>query len=239
MLYIFLQKHLERYYNSMERVVEKTEDGYNTIYIPEMDEHYHSVKGAYTESKHIFVDMGFLHSSSDSPKILEIGFGTGLNAILTLIEADSKNRDVIYDSLELYPLDWELVASMHYADSFGDKYHNLFSLMHNSPWNEYVELTDCFSIRKIKCNFTDVESWYDGSVYDIVYFDAFAPEKQPEMWNISLFRQIAGMMRSGGIFVTYCAKGVIRRALQECGFNVERLPGPPNGKREILRATKI
>lgn len=223
----------------MERIVERTADGYNTLYIPEMDEHYHSVKGAYTESRHIFINMGFLHSSAARPRILEIGFGTGLNAILTLIEADKLGKHVVYDSLELYPLDWKLVESMHYSDSFEEKYHNTFFEMHNSPWNERIELTDYFSLRKINCNFTDVDGWYNGGIYDIVYFDAFAPEKQPEMWDIALFRQIAEMMESGGILVTYCAKGCIRRALQECGFKVERLPGPPNGKREILRATKV
>lgn len=223
----------------MKRIVERTDDGYNTLYIPEMDEHYHSVKGAYTESKHIFIDMGFLHSESLCPKILEIGFGTGLNAVLTLIEAERCRKVVEYDTLELYPLDWELIESMSYTASFEGKYKDLFKTMHNSPWNESIELSECFSIRKIKCNFTDIGSWYDGGVYDIVYFDAFAPEKQPEMWNISLFRHISRMMHRGSILVTYCAKGCIRRALQDCGFEVERLPGPPNGKREILRATKI
>lgn len=228
-----------RFCDIMKRIVERTGDGYNTLYIPEMDEHYHSVKGAYTESKHIFVNMGLLHSESLCPKILEIGFGTGLNAVLTLIEAEKCGKIVEYDTLELYPLDWELIERMNYTVSFQKKYQDLFKVMHNSPWNESSKLSESFIIKKIKCNFIDVESWYDGSVYDIVYFDAFAPEKQPEMWNVSLFKQIFRMMNIGGILVTYCAKGSIRRALQECGFIVERLPGPPNGKREILRATKV
>lgn len=223
----------------MKRIIETTSDGYNTIYIPEIDEHYHSVKGAYTESKHIFIDMGLNNSNSITPKILEVGFGTGLNAILTLIEANKKRKKVIYDTLELFPLDTSTILSLDYITHFDSEISKLFIKMHNAKWGERFELTEYFNIRKIECNFTDINKWWDGINYDIVYFDAFAPEKEPEMWNTSLFESIYNIMSAKGILVTYCAKGIIRRTLQSCGFKVERLQGPPGGKREILRATKI
>lgn len=223
----------------IKRIVEQTKDGFNTLYIPEMDEHYHSVKGAYTESKYIFIDMGFSHSCVASPCILEIGFGTGLNAFLTAIEADKMKRKVIYHTLELYPLERELVSTLGYGKLVGEGYEHLFQAIHEAEWGREVEITPYFTIIKNACDFTQVGQWNDGRLYDVVYFDAFAPEKQPEMWNSSLFNVLASVMPSGSIIVTYCAKGCVRRDFQSCGFMVERLPGPPGGKREILRATKI
>lgn len=223
----------------MNRIIETTDDGFNTLYIPEMNEHYHSVKGAYTESKHIFIDMGLNCSQKKSLKILEVGFGTGLNAILSIIEADKNNRQIEYHALELYPLDTETISSLNHTKFLDGKYGEIYIRMHSSEWGKTVRLTENFNINKIKCNFTEINSWWDGSKYDIVYFDAFAPEKEPEMWHISLLEKIYEMMSTNGIFVTYCAKGCIRRSLQSCGFKVERLPGPPGGKREILRAIKV
>lgn len=217
----------------MERIIEQTADGSATIYIPQMDEHYHSVKGAHTESQHIFIDMGLKASTAGQPVILEVGFGTGLNALLTLEEAEQSQRKVHYITTELYPLEWEKVKALNYSDS------SLFQKMHEVSWGKDAIISPNFTLTKIE---TDINSWIHtlpADSIDVVYFDAFAPEKQPEMWSPQLFEQIYTAMRHKGILTTYCAKGVVRRMLQSAGFMVERLPGPPGGKREILRANKL
>lgn len=214
----------------MKRIIERTEDGSATLFVPELDEHYHSVKGARTESQHIFIDMGLKASAAPQPHVLEIGFGTGLNALLTLEAAEQDARPVHYIGIELYPLAWEEVNALGYSNN------PLFEQLHTAPWEEDVKISPHFTLRKIKGDAnTVINSSFSPSV---VYFDAFAPEKQPEMWNKQLFRSLYVYMNTGGILTTYCAKGVIRRMLQAVGFRVERLPGPPGGKREILRATK-
>lgn len=215
----------------MKRIIEHTEDGSATLFVPELNEHYHSVKGARTESQHIFIDMGLKASAAPQPRVLEIGFGTGLNALLTLEAAEQEKRPVHYTGIELYPLAWEEVNALGYSDN------PLFERLHTAPWEENVEISPYFTLQKIKGDAnTVIHSSFSPSV---VYFDAFAPEKQPEMWNEQLFRSLYVTMNTGGILTTYCAKGVIRRLLQAVGFRVERLPGPPGGKREILRATKV
>ncbi|MEY8719785.1 tRNA (5-methylaminomethyl-2-thiouridine)(34)-methyltransferase MnmD [Bacteroides stercorirosoris] len=215
----------------MKRIIEHTEDGSATLFVPELNEHYHSVKGARTESQHIFIDMGLKASAAPQPHVLEIGFGTGLNALLTLEAAGQEKRPVHYTGIELYPLAWEEVNALGYSDNPS------FERLHTAPWEEDVEISPYFTLRKIKGDAnTVINSSFSPSV---VYFDAFAPEKQPEMWNEQLFRSLYVTMNTGGVLTTYCAKGVIRRLLQAVGFRVERLPGPPGGKREILRATKV
>lgn len=253
----------------MERIIEKTEDGSATLFVPELNEHYHSTKGARTESQHIFIDMGLKASAAISPRVLEIGFGTGLNAWLTLEEAEKSGRNVHYTGLELYPLEWQTVEQLNYIPNDEQLTVNgeqqpaieLFKQLHTSPWEKGVHLTPHFTLQKVE---TDVNEWtmnnerwtitnnethsplstiinkaytIDNS-YDLVYFDAFAPEKQPEMWSQELFNRLYVLLAKDGILTTYCAKGIIRRMLQTAGFIVERLPGPPGGKREILRARK-
>ena len=213
----------------MKRVIEQTADGSATLFVPELNEHYHSVKGARTESQHIFIDMGLNASEVAEPHILEIGFGTGLNALLTLETAESTQRKVHYTGIELYPLSWEMIEPLGYSDN------PLFKTLHIIPWEEDTIITPCFTLRKVQADFTTLTT--DRS-FDIIYFDAFAPEKQPEMWSQELFDRLHVIMGEKGILTTYCAKGVVRRMLQTAGFTVERLPGPPGGKREILRATK-
>lgn len=228
----------------MKRIIERTEDGSATLFVPELNEHYHSVKGARTESQHIFIDMGLRACADSQPRVLEIGFGTGLNALLTLEAAEQEQRPVHYTGIELYPLDWEEVNTLGYSDN------PLFKKLHTAPWEEEIKISPNFTLRKIKGDANVVIS--DERLVinthlspitipllpNIVYFDAFAPEKQPEMWSEQLFRSLYVHMNTGGILTTYCAKGMIRRLLQTVGFRVERLPGPPGGKREILRATK-
>ena len=225
----------------MKRIIERTEDGSATLFVPELNEHYHSVKGARTESQHIFIDMGLKASTAIQPHILEIGFGTGLNALLTLETAEQEKRPVHYTGIELYPLSWEEVDILNYSNN------PLFKELHTASWNKDVNITPCFTLHKIKGDVNRVISDKQLAVigeppanysFDLVYFDAFAPEKQPELWSEELFRNIYSCMNYNGILTTYCAKGVIRRLLQVVGFTVERLPGPPGGKREILRAGK-
>lgn len=215
--------------------LEPTADGSNTLFVPELDEHYHSVKGALTESQHIFIQMGLNHSQAESPHVLEIGFGTGLNAFLTMLEAEKQQRKVCFTSIERYPLKEDIVRKLGYPEIIAPEKSEKFYALHTAPWNQFVEISPCFTLHKIEGDFTHFDF---QSHYDVVYFDAFAPEKQPEMWSQPLFDQLYRQMNPGGILTTYCAKGVVRRMLQAAGFTVERLPGPPGGKREILRANK-
>ncbi len=218
----------------MERIIEHTEDGSATLFVPSLNEHYHSVKGAHTESQHIFVEMGLNASQATEPRILEIGFGTGLNALLTLETVESASRKVYYTGVELYPLPWNTVAQLGYSTN------PLFETLHTAPWEQDVAITPHFTLHKVQEDVaTGHLSFVGNARYDVVYFDAFAPEKQPEMWSEELFSHIFVILNKGGILTTYCAKGSVRRMLQAVGFLVERLPGPPGGKREILRAQKI
>ncbi len=223
----------------MKRVIEQTADGSATLFVPQLDEHYHSVKGARTESQHIFVNMGLKAIEKCQVEILEIGFGTGLNALLTLEAATLLDKRVNYTGIELYPLSWHEVEALGYSDS------PLFESLHRAAWEEQTIITTNFTLTKVEA---DINKLFDcasdkyfkvtNKQFDLVYFDAFAPEKQPEMWTQQLFDTLYSRMKEGGVLTTYCAKGVVRRMLQAAGFVVERLPGPPSGKREILRANK-
>ena len=215
--------------------LEQTADGSYTLFVPELDEHYHSVKGALTESEHIFINMGLKHSQVNEPRVLEIGFGTGLNAFLSLLEAEKSQRKVHFTTIERFPLKMEIIRKMNYPAQVAPDHIQEYEALHQAPWNEDAEITPFFTLHKLEADFTN----YQFPIgYDVIYFDAFAPEKQPEMWSQELFNQLYAVLNEGGILTTYCAKGVIRRMLQAAGFIVERLPGPPGGKREILRATK-
>ena len=215
--------------------IEKTADGSYTLFVPELDEHYHSVKGALTESEHIFINMGLRHCPIANPHVLEIGFGTGLNAFLSLLEAEKSRRKVHFTTIERFPLDMETIRTMNYPAQVAPAHASDYEALHQAPWNEDAPITPFFTLHKIEADFT---SYQFPKGYDVIYFDAFAPEKQPEMWSQTLFDKLYSVLNEGGILTTYCAKGVIRRMLQTAGFTVERLPGPPGGKREILRATK-
>ena len=215
--------------------LEQTADGSYTLYVPELDEHYHSVKGALTESQHIFIDMGLKHSPILAPRILEIGLGTGLNCFLTYLTSEETGRKIHYTGIERYPLTEDVVRKLDYPSLIDKGHEEDYYAIHQSPWGKDVALSPSFTLHKIEGDFTQ---YAFQEKYDIIYFDAFAPEKQPEMWEQSLFDSLHQVLNDGGILTTYCAKGVVRRMLQAAGFTVERLPGPPGGKREILRATK-
>lgn len=219
----------------MKVEIQTTADGSQTLFVGALDEHYHSVKGAVTESKHIFIACGLNKCQADEVRVLEVGFGTGLNAILTLQEAERQGRHVRYTSLEKYPVPMNIAEQLEYPKLVDAEYADLFLELHRKEWNRWEDVTPYFHLRKVETDFTTLEI---KEKYDVIYFDAFAPEKQEEMWSEEIFRRMYACLDRGGILVTYCAKGVVRRMLQSVGFSVERLPGPPNGKREILRARK-
>ncbi len=207
-----------------------TADGSHTLYIPELDEHYHSVNGAVQESKHVYIGTAFNCCKKEEIHVLELGFGTGLNTLLTVLEARKRGVKLHYTTLEKYPLAIETIRELNYsglADS-------LFEIIHAADWNKDVFVDNHFILNKLRVDFNDF--LYPGN-YDVVYYDAFAPEKQQEVWNEFIFEKLYSSMNKGGILSTYCAKGNIRRMMQTAGFTVNRLPGPP-GKREILQAIK-
>jgi len=211
-----------------------TSDGSHTIYIPELDEHYHSVHGAIQESEHVFLKNGYDFCKNEPLNILEIGFGTGLNALLTALRAISGNRKVNYMAIEKYPVENKIVKVLNYPLFTGLKGKEIFNEIHSCEWGKNIDICNNFCINKIHGDLlTERLSGY----FNMVYFDAFGPDKQPEMWTKNILMKISQVTAENGIFVTYSAKGEVRRNLAACGFRVFRLPGPP-GKREMLRAIK-
>lgn len=223
---------------SVNPKIEITADGSHTLFVPELNEHYHSVNGAMQESNHVFIDAGLHYCTKEEIMIFEVGFGTGLNAFLTLIDSQKSNKKIHYKSIETYPLDMEIIDQLNYTDSFSVHHRLLYTAMHKAEWGTEVEITPDFFLTKIKNDFTQYCFEPLADSIDLIYFDAFAPDKQPDMWNQQLFNQLYKISTDQAILVTYCAKGVVRRMLQAAGYKTERLPGPP-GKREMLRATKI
>jgi Uncharacterized conserved protein len=221
--------------NNPEIILEETKDGSHTLYVPGMDEHYHSVNGALQESMHVFIDSGLRKVDAKNIKVLEIGFGTGLNAFLTLLEGEKLQKEIHFTSLELYPLSEAIYSKLNYGEVIAPDKAELFTKLHQADWEESTEITSHFQLQKKKADLCQFD--FGGEKYDLIYFDAFAPDKQPEMWNPELFQKLFEHTNPGGILTTYCAKGVVRRAMQAAGYTVERLQGPP-GKREMLRATK-
>ncbi len=219
----------------MQTELKVTEDGSHTLFVPEIDECYHSTHGAIQESRHIFIEAGLKHCANPEISVLEVGFGTGLNAFLTLLEAEKSGRQIHYISLEKYPVEVEKALQLNYPGKLAPDKRPLFEQMHTAKWNIEIQLTPFFTFRKIVADFTE---FVFEDQFDVIYFDAFSPEKQPEMWSKELFSTIYVHCNPGAILTTYCAKGIVRRAMQDAGFTVERLPGPP-GKREILRSLKI
>ncbi|KPK82772.1 MAG: SAM-dependent methyltransferase [Bacteroides sp. SM23_62_1] len=211
-----------------------TKDGAHTLYIPEMDECYHSMHGAINESVHVFLQAGFSYHTLTSVKILEIGFGTGLNAILTMIRAEEERRPVIYHSIDIYPLPMDIIAGLNYPELLSGIYKKIFIQMHEASWDKEHEITYFFRLKKI---LADIQDYEIQDHYDVVYFDAFAPDKQPELWLEGIFTKIFHAMAPGGILTTYSSKGEIQRRLTRSGFIVDKIPGPP-GKREMLRCIK-
>ncbi|WP_277086542.1 tRNA (5-methylaminomethyl-2-thiouridine)(34)-methyltransferase MnmD [Porphyromonas catoniae] len=222
--------------------LQATEDGSLTLYTPRFGEHYHSTHGAVQESRHIYTGLALegrlatWHQDKERPlRLFEVGLGTGLNALLTALIADKEQIPIHYTSIEKYPLAEEVFHHLSYEDIVGEGSDVLLCRLHESPWGEDVSITPFFTLHKVLGDLTD---YTFPQALDVVYYDAFSPEAQPELWEERLFLSLYDAMNCQATLATYCAKGVVRRALQHAGFSVERLPGPP-GKREVLRAMKV
>ncbi|WP_299245711.1 tRNA (5-methylaminomethyl-2-thiouridine)(34)-methyltransferase MnmD [uncultured Aquimarina sp.] len=224
---------------NLKREIITTSDGSTTIHFPELDEHYHSIHGAINEAKHVFIKSGFDHilGARNFPElnILEIGFGTGLNAFITYLEALRTNQKINYIGVEAYPVPLDEIKFLNYVDQLSAlNYQTVFDKMHQSYWEDRTMISSSFFLTKRKQLFLDID---DKNCFNLIYFDAFGARVQPELWSVDIFEKMYEALMDKGVLVTYSAKGSVRRAMQEVGFVVERLPGPP-GKREMLRATK-
>lgn len=226
----------------MKRLLVQTEDGTLTLQDERTGETFHSLHGAVNESRHIYIDYGWKHWISGNPHcreitLLEMGFGTGLNALLTYWEAQKSGIKVHYHTYELYPLEQEeynLLAYPLLDVAYAHSTQEVLQQMHTVAWDVPMALTPNFILHKHREDFT--QATLPGDV-DVVYFDAFSPNVEPQLWTLELFRRLYLRHSFGGVLTTYCAKGCVRRALEQAGYGVERLPGPI-GKREVLRATK-
>jgi tRNA U34 5-methylaminomethyl-2-thiouridine-forming methyltransferase MnmC len=220
----------------MERKIIKTSDGSSSVYLPEWDENYHSKHGAIQEAYHVFIQHGLdLFPDKSKVSILEMGFGTGLNCMITYLEAKRRNLTVDYLALEGYPLDPEMIWKLNHLDQLNaDKYSDEYEKLISSPWEVPIDIHGSFKLIKRELMF---EVFNGKSVADLVYFDAFGARVQPELWTEVIFKKMYEALVGNGVLVTYSAKGSVRRAMQAVGFDVERLPGPP-GKREMLRGIK-
>jgi len=210
-----------------------TTDGSHSLYHPVTDQFYHSHHGAVQESMHVFIKHGYEYAAAfnDHIRILEIGFGTGLNALLTQRMSDGKT--IYYESLEYYPISIALVAQLNYPTDNNER--RFFNSLHNASWNLNESVSSHFQLHK---RLLRIQDYVPGDAsFDVIYFDAFSPGAQPELWSEEIFRAMYNSLKRNGVLVTYCSKGDVRRAMIAAGFAVEKLPGPP-GKREMLRAIR-
>lgn len=214
-----------------------TADGSHSILVKELGEQYHSLHGAVQESRHVFIDAG-LHAVKQQKKavrMLEVGLGTGLNALLTLVESRKQHLMIQYTAVEAYPLPLEIIKQLNYPSIIGNALcADYFMHIHSCNWNETTQITPNFLLQKTNAK---IQEYALDDIYDLIYFDAFAPLVQPELWTEQVFSKLYAVMSSGGSLVTYCAKGEVKRTLTKVGFAVQSLPGPP-GKREMIRAKK-
>ncbi|MCG2420027.1 tRNA (5-methylaminomethyl-2-thiouridine)(34)-methyltransferase MnmD [Aequorivita sp. F47161] len=222
----------------MKRSLFKTGDGSYTLHIPEWDEQYHSKHGAIAEALHVFIKEGLYHwfskNKSETISILEIGFGTGLNAFLTFLETETNSFNVAYTGVEAYPLQIDEISKLNYFSLLNTSEENFLKL-HVSPWEVKTKLSEKFQLTKQQRLFSEIDA---ENTFNIIYFDAFGIRVQPELWTETIFKIMYKSLKPDGVLVTYAANGNARRAMQAAGFIVERLTGPP-GKKEMLRGTKV
>lgn len=219
----------------MEREIIQTSDGSTTIHIKDWDECYHSKHGAIQEAKHVFVKNGLALLPNQKVSILEIGFGTGLNAFITFLEAQHFNQIIDYVGVEAYPISQQELDSMNYVEELkvADSIE-VFKKMHAVAWDVKNDISNHFALTKRKQFFEEID---DVAQFDLIYFDAFGYRVQPELWSVSVFERMYKALKTNSFLVTYAARGVIKRNMVEVGFTVEKLAGPP-GKREMFRARK-
>lgn len=219
----------------MKRKIITTGDGSKTIQIEDWDEQYHSKHGAVQEAYHVFIEHGLRLFQNRKVHLLEIGFGTGLNALITLYEAVGQNLQIDYVGVEAFPVSMKEVNQLDYCEQLGfEGLEQILQKMHSCPWEEVISITTDFSLLKQKKDFKQIDQ---QGLFNLIYFDAFGARVQPELWTEEIFLKMYQALAIDGVLVTYAAKGSVRRAMQAVGFTVERLPGPP-GKREMLRAVK-
>jgi tRNA U34 5-methylaminomethyl-2-thiouridine-forming methyltransferase MnmC len=219
----------------LKREIIQTSDGSTTIHLPEWNESYHSKHGAIQEAKHVFIKNGLSLFKGKPVAILEIGFGTGLNAFITYLESQKVQQSIDYVGIEAYPISSEEVLKMNYISELNaEPERAVFELMHHCDWEEKNSLSAYYHLTKRKQFFDTIS---DENCFDLIYFDAFGYRVQPELWSTAIFKKMYDSLKNKGVLVTYAARGVVKRSLQEVGFTVEKLEGPP-GKREMFRATK-
>lgn len=219
------------------REIFSTQDGSHSLYSHQFRDTYHSRYGAIQESKHVFIQAGLFYKlpCAKTLHILEMGFGTGLNAYLTFLESASRDIRVLYDTIEAFPVSQEEAGQLNYpAILSASQTEAVFFKMHSLSWGEPHQLSPQFTFRKWQ---EDLLAFHLPESVDLIYFDAFSPETQPELWEPPVWEKLFKALNQEGILVTYCAKGIVKRHLRNAGFKVESLPGPP-GKREMTRATK-
>ena len=228
----------------MQRKLILTDDGSHSIEIPEWNVTYHSIHGAIRESKHVFIEAGLKSIRPLDPdsyrearciNIFEMGFGTGLNALLTLLEGENSGGKIYYETTELFPLNYEEINSLNYCDKLQrNDLQPIFEQLHHSDWEKEIKISEIFYLRKTK---QSLQNYKIQKLKNLIYFDAFAPNTQPELWTKEIFKKMFSILEPGGMLVTYCSKGSVRKAMEAAGFLVEKIPGPP-GKREIVRARR-
>jgi tRNA U34 5-methylaminomethyl-2-thiouridine-forming methyltransferase MnmC len=219
----------------LKREILITKDGSSTIHLPDWNESYHSKNGAIQEAYHVFIKHGLSLFQEKSVAVLEIGFGTGLNAFITYLEAEKSLQAIDYVGVEAYPVDLEEALQMNYVKELNvDSQFPIFEKMHQTPWENKTIISPCFSITKRNQYFQDID---DENQFDLIYFDAFGFRVQPELWSLDIFKKMFKALKPNGILVTYACRTSIKNAMLESGFQVEKLLGAP-GKREMLRATK-
>ncbi len=214
---------------SINKVI--TSDNSPTLYVPELDEHYHSINGAVQESQHVFINAGLKEITKSEINILEVGFGTGLNALLTFQEIQNTNKNIYYETIEKYPIKKDVIESLHKEEIFNSE---IFLKLHKVVWEEDVTISNNFVLKKLKI---DLKEYFPKQTFDLIYFDAFAPDKQPKLWTKEIFSKLFEVTKNNGILVTYSAKGIVKQALRNAGYIVKRLPGP-KGKRHMVIAIK-
>jgi len=220
----------------MKRKIVITADGSSSIFIPELDESYHSMHGAIQEANHVFINNGLAHIESEKVRVFELGYGTGLNAILTLAYGLQNGMEIQYDAIDAHPVENKLIEQLNYIDLIEGDYKSEFDRLHYSEWDENIEIMNHFNLQKIHCRIQDHN--FGEKRYNIIYFDAFGPRAQPDMWLPEVLNKMYQALIKGGALLTYCAQGQFRRNLRSIGFKVEILKGPP-GKREMTRAIRL